>query len=90
MDIMQREPDKRFPLLTTDQGRASKHVTAMTDIITDYDLQALVDGHLSAAERARLHAYLARNPDARERIEELVEQKTLLRRWWNTYKKPDA
>lgn len=65
-------------------------MTVMTDLITDYDLQALVDNQLPQAERVRLYAYLKNSPEARERIKELLEQKELLHRWWCGYKKPDA
>jgi anti-sigma factor RsiW len=47
--------------------------------IVEDDLQAYVDGHLSDARRAAVEAYLAQNPDVRERVALDLRQRSALR-----------
>lgn len=50
--------------------------------VTDHDIQALVDGELSAEQAARVQDYLLHHPRARHRYEALIKQKQLLQEWW--------
>ncbi len=54
----------------------------ITQNITDYDLQALVDNELSWEEEKRVRAYVVSNPDAQRRYKELCCQRNLLKDWW--------
>jgi anti-sigma factor RsiW len=47
--------------------------------IVEDDLQAYVDGRLGDARRAAVEAYLAQNPDVRERLELDIRQRNALR-----------
>lgn len=54
--------------------------------ITDLDIQALVDGELSWDNVQRVRNYLATNPVAWQRYQELLEQKRLIGEWWSAQK----
>ena len=53
-------------------------------IVTDYDIQGLVDGELNPEEEQHVLSYLERNSDARQRYEELWKQKMLLQKWYSS------
>ncbi len=50
--------------------------------LTDYDIQALVDNELGWEEEKLVRAYIESNHEARKRYDELMRQKSLLRKWW--------
>ncbi|MGQ0527369.1 MAG: anti-sigma factor family protein [Alphaproteobacteria bacterium] len=52
-------------------------------IITDFDIQAMVDGELSPMEVKKVRAHLDRDPNAQKRYQELKRQKALLRNWYD-------
>ena len=54
-----------------------------TRLVTDYDIQALVDGELEWEEEKRVRAYISSNWQALQRYHELVDQKNLLKKWWS-------
>jgi len=54
--------------------------------ITDYDIQALVDDELSHEEGKEVLSKLEQNRDARNRYNELMKQKNLLKSWWSKQK----
>lgn len=51
-------------------------------VITDYDIQALVDNALPEDEAKRVMDFTRKNPAAMKRYRELVKQKNLIRKWW--------
>ena len=51
-------------------------------IITDMDIQALVDNQLDWEEEKRVRRHLFQSPDAQRRYEDLRNQKQLLQLWW--------
>ncbi len=51
-------------------------------MISDEDIQALVDDELSEKDAAHVRQFIHRHSWAEERYEELVEQKRLLKQWW--------
>jgi anti-sigma factor RsiW len=69
----------------------------MSDNVTDYDIQALVDGQLDLDEEKRVFRHIENNSLHMSRYEELVAQKKLLLMWWDSEnivepqdKEPDA
>ncbi len=52
--------------------------------ISDYDLQALVDGALDHDAHQRLIRVVKENPRLWKRLEELYYQKFLLKEWWRS------
>jgi anti-sigma factor RsiW len=60
---------------------------AMWQVITDFDIQALVDNELSWEDEKRVRAYIQSNPDAKRRYDELSAQQTALRSWWKQTEK---
>lgn len=50
--------------------------------ITDLDIQALVDGELDWDSAQKVRNYMVNNPIARQRYQELMEQKRLISEWW--------
>lgn len=54
----------------------------MGDDVTDYDIQALVDGQLDRDEEKRVWSHIEQNSLHMRRYEELVAQKKLLLSWW--------
>lgn len=52
-------------------------------IITDYDIQALVDNELTPEEEGRVRRYLNANQYAKKRYLELCRQKEMLHDWWS-------
>ncbi len=54
----------------------------MSDDVTDYDIQALVDGQLEREEEKRIWCHIEKNSLHLRRYEELVAQKKLLLMWW--------
>ncbi len=53
--------------------------------ITEWDIQALIDGELSAQEEAYVLKILDENPDMQERYKFLQKQKQLLQLWWKDH-----
>jgi len=51
-------------------------------IITDMDIQALVDNQLDWEDEKRVRRHLFQSPDAQRRYEELRQQKQVLQLWW--------
>lgn len=56
-----------------------------SDLISDMDLQALVDDELDSSRRYQVMAAIKEDEKAQRRFEELCRQKELLRLWWNAY-----
>lgn len=54
----------------------------MTNTITDFDIQALIDNELAWEEAKFVRAYIENHDWARERYEELLIQKRALQSWW--------
>lgn len=54
----------------------------MSDEVTDYNIQSLVDGQLEPEEEKRIWRYIEQNALHMRRYEELVAQKKLLLMWW--------
>jgi hypothetical protein len=55
----------------------------MTDsIITDYDIQALVDNQLSWEEEKLVRQHILASSQAKERYDELIRQRKVLQHWW--------
>lgn len=54
--------------------------------ISDYDLQAFVDGELGEDDAARVRAAVAKCCELRIRLSALQEQKELLRAWWDQFR----
>ena len=54
----------------------------MPQNITDLDIQALVDSELDHEEAKKVRAFIASNKSAQKRYNELKNQKSLLKNWW--------
>ncbi|MCC7035703.1 MAG: hypothetical protein IT560_00175 [Alphaproteobacteria bacterium] len=54
----------------------------MNDDVTDYDIQALVDGQLEGDEEKRILRHIGKNSLHMRRYEELAAQKKQLLMWW--------
>lgn len=52
-------------------------------VISDLDIQALVDNQLSWEEEKRVRAHIAQDTRAKARFEMLKHQKVLLNEWWS-------
>ncbi len=52
--------------------------------ITDSELQALVDGEFDMATHARLLDKVKKNPALLTRLEEIFNQKFMLKEWWRS------
>lgn len=63
-----------------DQSCASNDTT-----ISDIDLQALVDGELTAQQEEAVRRIMLNDSAARTRYRELLEQKRLLIAWWRQF-----
>lgn len=50
--------------------------------VTDYDIQALIDGELEGDQKQHVLAHIENDKAARQRYEELSHQKRLLQEWW--------
>lgn len=59
-------------------------MNAVDNHITDYDLQALVDGALDQDAHQRLIKRVKQNPRLWQRLEDLYYQKYLLKEWWRS------
>lgn len=55
----------------------------MTSMITDYDIQAYVDGELNKDDEKRIRHFIERNPSAMRRYKQLCQQKRALKNWWS-------
>ncbi len=53
-----------------------------TNHITDYDIQALVDGEVEDPELARLMDLVSNDPALYNRYMAYKRQKSLLKSWW--------
>lgn len=51
-------------------------------IITDMDIQALVDNQLDWEEEKRVRRHLFQSPEAQRRFDELRQQKQILQMWF--------
>lgn len=51
-------------------------------IITDFDIQALVDNELSWQEEKRIMEHILKSSILKKRFEKLQRQKKLLQRWY--------
>lgn len=51
-------------------------------VVTDFDIQALVDNELPWEHEKQVRAYIKATPDAQKRYDELCRQKRLLQEWW--------
>ncbi len=52
--------------------------------ITDYDLQALVDGALDHDDHQSLIEVVKHNPRLWQRLEDLYYQKFIMKEWWRS------
>jgi len=61
---------------------------AMMDdhIVTDMDIQALVDNQLNWEEEKRVRRHLFQSPDAQKRYDQLRQQKQIMLMWWQERK----
>lgn len=55
-------------------------------MVTDFDIQALVDGELDDREKERVERYIESHSDAQKRYKTLLEQKHMLQIWWQNKK----
>lgn len=55
-----------------------------SETISDFDLQALVDGEFDVITHARMMEKIKKTPHLRSRLEELFQQKIILQQWWGT------
>ncbi len=55
----------------------------VSPLITDYDIQALIDSELDWEEEKRVRQHIQDNPQVRERYSALLRQKQLLRTWFS-------
>lgn len=69
-------------LLLSHRPEHAKVEKTPTRVVTDYDLQALVDNELSDTDRCRIEAHIARDANAQRRYADLSAQKKLLKKWW--------
>lgn len=53
------------------------------NIITDYDIQALVDNELDWEDEKIVRHHISENQNAGDRYKELIHQKKLLKRLWD-------
>lgn len=56
-------------------------------IITEYDIQALVDNQLDGEAERRVQALLRDDPRLQKRYADLQSQKDLLNQWWQDKKR---
>jgi hypothetical protein len=54
----------------------------VSELITDLDVQALVDSHLSVEEESRVWNAIIRSPALETYYKKIVIQKKLLKIWW--------
>lgn len=52
-------------------------------LVTDFDLQAFVDGELGVEEAKRIRKYIQNDKAAARRYNELLSQRELLGQWHN-------
>lgn len=50
--------------------------------VSDYEIQALVDGELSETDRVTVMARILSSPAALKRLSVYLDQKDRLRAWW--------
>jgi anti-sigma factor RsiW len=55
-------------------------------MVSDMDIQALVDNELTWEDEKRVRAFIANDPKAKARYEMLRRQKLLLKEWWESKK----
>lgn len=53
--------------------------------ISEWDLQALIDGALSSAEEAYVLNVVNATPELQEKLNALQKQKQLLQLWWKDH-----
>lgn len=53
--------------------------------ISEWDIQALIDGELSAAEEAYVLQAISDNPAMQDRYNVLKKQRQLLQLWWKDH-----
>lgn len=53
--------------------------------ISEWDIQALIDGELSSAEEAYVLQAISDTPELQERYNALQKQKQLLQLWWKEH-----
>lgn len=58
----------------------------MPKMISDLDIQALVDNELDGTQKQHVLDYVKKHDWARRRYEELQLQKTQLQSWWKNMK----
>lgn len=56
----------------------------VTDKIPDYAIQALVDDELDWQDELRIKERMKEDEHARLRYQELMQQKQLLKNWWDS------
>jgi anti-sigma factor RsiW len=56
----------------------------MAEKFSNYDLQAFIDGELDGGGERRMKKLIAENPEIKERYQELIRQRHLLKCWWST------
>lgn len=54
----------------------------IASIISDYDIQALVDNELDWESQKRIEWQIQNDPQLQSRYTELMRQKKLLQNWW--------
>lgn len=57
-------------------------VTMSIKSITDYDIQALVDGELPETKARKVQEFIESNRSAQKRYQQLCKQHDLLKLWW--------
>ena len=55
--------------------------------LTDYMIQAFIDGELPPEEAKRVQANITKDKQAQKRYDELIHQRHLLLDWWKNMKK---
>lgn len=56
----------------------------LSHAITDYDIQAYVDNELCHEKSKVIQNYITINEEATRRYKQLIEQKRLLKMWWQS------
>lgn len=55
-----------------------------SEVMSDFDLQALVDGEFDVMTHAKMMEKIKKHPHLCSRLEELYQQKIILQQWWRT------
>lgn len=58
--------------------------------VSDYDIQAVVDGQLGQEELKMVNQEIQRDVNLKRRYEELMFQKKLLQQWWESEQEDKA